>query len=135
MVLLVDNYDSFTWNLAQVFMGLGEEVRVVRNDRLSIEEAEAMDFDRLVISPGPGRPENAGLSVELIRHFAGKKPILGVCLGHQAIGVAFGAKVGRARRVMHGKSDFASHDGLGIFAELPNPMKVIRYHSLSIDAA
>jgi len=135
MVLLVDNYDSFTWNLAQAFMSLGEEVRVVRNDRITIEEAEALDFDRLVVSPGPGRPEGAGISMQLIRHFAGRKPILGVCLGHQAIGAAFGATVGRARRVMHGKTDLAAHDGAGVFAELPNPLRVVRYHSLSIDPA
>ncbi len=133
MILLIDNYDSFTWNLAQGFMMLGEEVKVVRNDKIDCAQAEALDFDQLVISPGPGSPEKAGRSVELIRHFAGKKPILGVCLGHQAIGAAFGAKIVRAARIMHGKTDLASHDGTGVFADLPNPLRVVRYHSLCID--
>ena len=133
MVLLIDNYDSFTYNLAQLLMRLGEEVRVVRNDQISLDEAEALDFDRLVISPGPGRPEGAGLSIELIRRFAGRKPILGVCLGHQAIGAAFGARIVRARRIMHGKTDTISHDGRTLFSEAPNPLRVIRYHSLAIE--
>lgn len=132
MILLIDNYDSFTWNLAQAFMGLGEEVRVVRNDDIDIARAESMDFDRLVISPGPGSPERAGQSVELIRHFAGVKPILGVCLGHQAIGAAFGGRIVRAARVMHGKTNLVSHDGRGLFADMPNPMRAVRYHSLCI---
>jgi anthranilate synthase/phosphoribosyltransferase len=133
MVLLVDNYDSFTYNLAQLIMQEGEEVRVVRNDAISVEEAEALDFDSLVLSPGPGGPESAGRSIELIRRFAGRKPILGVCLGHQAIGAAFGARIKRARRVMHGKADVIAHDGKTIFSGLPNPLRVIRYHSLAID--
>lgn len=132
MVLLIDNYDSFTWNLAQAFMALGAGVKVVRNDAITIEEAEALDFDRLVISPGPGSPERAGVSVDFIRHFAGKKPILGVCLGHQAIGAAFGSRIARAKRVMHGKSDMISHDGAGVFADMPNPLRVVRYHSLAV---
>jgi anthranilate synthase/phosphoribosyltransferase len=135
MVLIIDNYDSFTYNLAQLFMRQGEEVRVVRNDAISLDEAEALDFDRLVISPGPGRPETAGLSMELIRRFAGRKPILGVCLGHQAIAAAFGGKIVRAKRIMHGKSDIVSHDGKTLFAEAPNPLRVIRYHSLAVDRA
>jgi anthranilate synthase/phosphoribosyltransferase len=135
MVLLIDNYDSFTYNLAQAFMQLGEEVRVVRNDAITADQAEAMDFDRLVVSPGPGRPENAGLSIELIRRFAGRKPILGVCLGHQAIGAAFGARIVRAARIMHGKSDTIAHDGKTLFSDLPNPLRGIRYHSLAIDGA
>jgi anthranilate synthase/phosphoribosyltransferase len=133
MVLLIDNYDSFTYNLAQLFMRLGEEVRVARNDEITLEEAEALDFDRLVISPGPGRPESAGRSIELIRRFAGRKPILGVCLGHQAIAAAFGGKVVRAKRIMHGKADTIAHDGKTLFAEAPNPLRVIRYHSLAVE--
>jgi anthranilate synthase/phosphoribosyltransferase len=135
MVLLIDNYDSFTWNLAQLFMQEGEEVRVVRNDALTVEEAEALDFDSLVVSPGPGGPADAGRSIELIRHFAGRKPILGVCLGHQAIAAAFGGAIKRAGRVMHGKADSIAHDGRTLFSDLPNPLRVIRYHSLAVDAA
>jgi anthranilate synthase/phosphoribosyltransferase len=133
MILLIDNYDSFTYNLAQLFMRLGEEVRVIRNDEITLEQAEALDFDKLVISPGPGRPESAGLSIELIRRFAGRKPILGVCLGHQAIAAAFGARIVRAGRIMHGKSDMIEHDGKTLFSEAPNPLRVIRYHSLAVD--
>jgi anthranilate synthase/phosphoribosyltransferase len=133
MVLLIDNYDSFTYNLAQLFMRLGEEVKVARNDEIDAEQAEALDFDRLVISPGPGRPESAGRSIELIRRFAGRKPILGVCLGHQAIAAAFGARIVRSKRIMHGKADTISHDGKTIFSEAPNPLRVIRYHSLSVE--
>jgi glutamine amidotransferase of anthranilate synthase or aminodeoxychorismate synthase len=133
MLLLIDNYDSFTYNLAQLFMRLGEEVRVVRNDEISLEEAEALDFDYLVISPGPGRPEGAGLSVGLVRRFAGRKPILGICLGHQAIGAAFGAKVVRAKRIVHGKQDAVTHDGRTLFANAPNPLRVMRYHSLALE--
>jgi anthranilate synthase/phosphoribosyltransferase len=133
MVLIIDNYDSFTYNLAQLFMRLGEEVKVARNDEITIEEAEALDFDRLVISPGPGRPEDAGRSIDFIRRFAGRKPILGVCLGHQAIAAAFGGRIVKARRIMHGKSDAISHDGRTIFSETPNPLRVIRYHSLAVE--
>jgi anthranilate synthase/phosphoribosyltransferase len=133
MVLIIDNYDSFTYNLAQLFMRLGEEVKVVRNDAIDVEQAEALDFDRLVISPGPGRPENAGMSIELIRRFAGRKPILGVCLGHQAIAAAFGGRVVKAKRIMHGKSDMIEHDGKTLFSEAPNPLRVIRYHSLAVE--
>jgi anthranilate synthase/phosphoribosyltransferase len=114
-------------------MRLGEEVKVVRNDDIDLEQAEALDFDRLVISPGPGRPEGAGMSIELIRRFAGRKPILGVCLGHQAIAAAFGGKIVRARRIMHGKSDMIAHDGKTLFSEAPNPLRVIRYHSLAVE--
>jgi anthranilate synthase/phosphoribosyltransferase len=133
MVLLIDNYDSFTYNLAQLLMRLGEEVTVVRNDEVTLEEAEALDFDKLVISPGPGRPETAGNSIDLIRRFAGRKPILGVCLGHQAIAAAFGARIVRAKRIMHGKADTITHDGKTLFSDAPNPLRVIRYHSLAID--
>ncbi len=133
MVLLIDNYDSFTYNLAQLLMRLGEEVQVVRNDEITIDEAEALDFDRLVISPGPGRPEGAGRSIDLVRRFAGRKPILGVCLGHQAIAAAFGARIVKAKRIMHGKSDTISHDGKTLFSEAPNPLRVIRYHSLAVE--
>jgi anthranilate synthase/phosphoribosyltransferase len=133
MVLLIDNYDSFTYNLAQLFMRLGEEVKVVRNDEIDLEQAEALDFDRLVISPGPGRPEGAGLSIELIRRFAGRKPILGVCLGHQAIAAAFGGRIVRAKRIVHGKAEAISHDGKTIFSEAPNPLRVVRYHSLAVE--
>jgi anthranilate synthase/phosphoribosyltransferase len=133
MVLIIDNYDSFTYNLAQLFMRLGEEVMVIRNDEIDVEQAEALDFDRLVISPGPGRPEKAGMSMELIRRFAGRKPILGVCLGHQAIAAAFGGKIVQAKRIMHGKSDMVAHDGKTLFSETPNPLRVIRYHSLAVE--
>jgi anthranilate synthase/phosphoribosyltransferase len=135
MTLIIDNYDSFTFNLAQLFMRLGEEVRVVRNDEAELDDPEALDFDRLVISPGPGRPEAAGKSMALIRHFSGKKPILGVCLGHQAIAAAFGGTIVRAGRIMHGKADAIEHDGKTIFSEAPNPLRVIRYHSLAIERA
>jgi anthranilate synthase/aminodeoxychorismate synthase-like glutamine amidotransferase len=133
-VLLVDNYDSFVYNLAQYLGSLGQSPVVLRNDA-SIAELEAVRPDALVISPGPGRPEDAGCSVEAIRHFAGRIPILGVCLGHQAIGVAFGGKVGRAERVMHGKTSPIEHDGRGVFAGLPNPFEATRYHSLVVDGA
>jgi anthranilate synthase/phosphoribosyltransferase len=133
MTLLIDNYDSFTYNLEQLLRRLGEEVLVVRNDEIGLEEAEALDFDRLVISPGPGRPEGAGISIELVRRFAGRKPILGVCLGHQAIAAAFGGKIVRAKRIMHGKADTIGHDGRTLFSEAPNPLRVIRYHSLAVE--
>jgi len=135
MTLIIDNYDSFTWNLAQLFMRLGEEVRVLRNDDAELAEPDSLDFDRLVISPGPGRPEGAGRSVELIRRFAGKKPILGVCLGHQALAAAFGGRIVKAARVLHGKTDTIEHDGRTVFSEAPNPLKVVRYHSLAVERA
>lgn len=134
MVLMIDNYDSFTYNLVQYFMQLGEEVRVFRNDAITGAEAEKTDFDYLVISPGPGGPEDAGVSGELIRAFAGRKPILGVCLGHQTIAHTFGGRIVRAKRVMHGKSDMVHHDGRSLFAGLPDPVRVIRYHSLAVAA-
>lgn len=132
MILMIDNYDSFTYNLVQYFLQLGEEVKVYRNDEITVEEAEELDFDFLVISPGPGRPKDSGCSIDMIKAFAGRKPILGVCLGHQAIGEAFGGEIIQAKRIMHGKSDMIGHDGKSVFAGLPNPLRSIRYHSLAI---
>lgn len=133
MVLLIDNYDSFTYNIVQYLLQLGEEVRVFRNDEITLREAEDLDFDHLVISPGPGGPQDAGVSVEMIRHFAGKKPVLGVCLGHQSIGAAFGGNVIRAPYLMHGKTSLIHHDAKTIFAGLPNPFEATRYHSLIVE--
>jgi anthranilate synthase/phosphoribosyltransferase len=133
MVLMIDNYDSFTYNIVQYLMQLGEEVKVIRNDALTVDAVKEIDFDHLVISPGPGNPDDAGISLKLIEHYAGKKPILGVCLGHQAIGQCFGAKIISAKKIMHGKSDLITHDGRTIFQGLANPLRVIRYHSLAID--
>lgn len=133
-VLLIDNYDSFVYNLAQYLGALGAIPTVVRND-VPLRRLEEVEPQALVLSPGPGRPEDAGNSVEAIGAFAGRLPILGVCLGHQAIGVAFGASVVRAERVMHGKSSQVLHTGTGLFADLPNPFEATRYHSLVIDPA
>lgn len=133
MLLMIDNYDSFTYNLVQYFAELGEEVRVYRNDEITLEQISALNPDRICISPGPCSPMEAGISVDVIKHFAGKLPILGVCLGHQAIGEAFGGKIIRAKKVMHGKTDAISHTGVGVFRDLPNPFTVTRYHSLAID--
>lgn len=135
MLLMIDNYDSFTYNIVQYFGELGEEVVTVRNDELTIAQIEAMNPDRICISPGPKSPADAGISVEVLRHFKGKKPILGVCLGHQAIGAAFGGNVVRARQVMHGKTSPVAHTGVGVFKGLPSPFTVIRYHSLAIERA
>jgi anthranilate synthase/aminodeoxychorismate synthase-like glutamine amidotransferase len=135
MLLMLDNYDSFTWNLVQYLGELGASVKVVRNDAMDVGEIEAMRPDRIVISPGPCTPSEAGISVPLIRHFAGKVPILGVCLGHQAIGQAFGARVVRAERVMHGKLSSIVHDGRGVFSNVPSPFNATRYHSLAIERA
>lgn len=132
MILVIDNYDSFTWNLVQYLGELGAEPRVVRNDELSVEEIVALRPDRVVISPGPGTPDQAGVSIELIRRLGATTPLLGVCLGHQAIGRAFGATVDRARRQMHGKTSSIRHDGRGVFRGLPNPLVATRYHSLAI---
>jgi anthranilate synthase/aminodeoxychorismate synthase-like glutamine amidotransferase len=131
-VLLVDNYDSFTYNLAQYFGELGCGLEVVRNDRLTAEQAEAKDFTHLVISPGPGNPTQSGVSNELLKRFAGKKPILGVCLGHQCIGHVFGGTVNKADRMMHGKLSKIYHDGKGLFKGVPNPFEATRYHSLVV---
>lgn len=132
MLLMIDNYDSFTYNLVQYFGELGEDVRVFRNDRITIREIEEMAPERIVISPGPCTPREAGISIEVIRHFAGKMPILGVCLGHQSIGAAFGGEIVRAPRLMHGKTSMIYHDGRTIFEGLPNPFEATRYHSLVI---
>jgi anthranilate synthase/aminodeoxychorismate synthase-like glutamine amidotransferase len=130
-VLMVDNYDSFTWNLVHLFEELGAEVDVFRNDAITVEEAEALEPDRVVVSPGPGRPEDAGVSVELIRALGASVPTLGVCLGHQAIVEAFGGHVGQARSLLHGKASRVRHDGAGIFAGLPQEIDAGRYHSLA----
>jgi len=134
MLLLIDNYDSFTYNLFQYLSELGEDVRVVRNDKVTLEDIEEMSPQRIVISPGPGTPDRAGISNDVIRRFGASIPILGVCLGHQCIGYSFGATVGRAGEIMHGKSSLIHHDGLGVFEGLPNPFPAIRYHSLAVAA-
>ncbi len=135
MVLLIDNYDSFTYNLFQYLAELGEEVEVFRNDAITVSEIEAMAPDSLVISPGPRDPADAGISCEVVEHFAGAVPILGVCLGHQCIGHVFGGEVVQNFRPMHGKSSAIHHDGRTIFEGLPTPFEAIRYHSLVIDPA
>jgi anthranilate synthase/aminodeoxychorismate synthase-like glutamine amidotransferase len=132
VILLIDNYDSFTWNLAQYLGELGAEVRVERNDALSLDAIEKLAPERIVISPGPCTPNEAGISMDAIRHFAGKVPILGVCLGHQCIGQVFGGRVVRAGKVMHGKTSKVFHDERGLFRGLPNPFVAMRYHSLVI---
>jgi len=131
-VLLVDNYDSFTYNLAQYFGELGCALDVVRNDAITLSEAQARDFTHLVISPGPGNPTQSGVCNDLIRHFSGRKPVLGVCLGHQCIGQVFGATVNKADRMMHGKTSTIYHDGKGLFKNVPNPFEATRYHSLVV---
>ena len=132
MLLLIDNYDSFTYNLFQYLSELGEEVKVVRNDKMSLDEMEKLSPERIVISPGPGTPVQAGISNEVIRHFGARLPILGVCLGHQCIGYSYGAKVDHAGEIKHGKSSLIHHDGKGLFSGLPNPFPAIRYHSLAV---
>jgi anthranilate synthase/aminodeoxychorismate synthase-like glutamine amidotransferase len=132
VIFVLDNYDSFTYNLVQYLGELGAEVEVRRNDEVTIEEIEAMHPERIVVSPGPCTPQDAGISIELIRHFAGKTPLLGVCLGHQAIGAAFGGEVIRARNLMHGKTSQVEHDGRTIFRGLSSPMTATRYHSLIV---
>ena len=133
MIVLIDNYDSFTYNLVQALGELGAELKVFRNDEITVGEIEGLSPSHLLISPGPCTPREAGISVEAIKHFAGKIPILGVCLGHQSIGYAFGGKVVRAERLMHGKTSMIRHDGRGVFAGLPNPFEAMRYHSLVVE--
>jgi para-aminobenzoate synthetase component 2 len=132
MLLMIDNYDSFTYNLVQYFGELGQDLKVYRNNKLTITEIERMKPDRIVISPGPCTPKEAGVSIDVIKHFAGTVPILGVCLGHQSIGDAFGGDVIRAPHLMHGKTSLIHHDGKTIFTGLPNPFTATRYHSLII---
>ena len=133
MLLMIDNYDSFTYNIVQYFGELGEDVHTVRNDEITIEQIAGLRPDRICISPGPKAPKDAGISLDILREFKGKLPILGVCLGHQAIGEAFGGKVIRAKQVMHGKTSSIAHIGEGVFTDLPSPFTVIRYHSLAIE--
>jgi anthranilate synthase component 2 len=135
MVLMLDNYDSFTWNLVQYLGELGEDVRVFRNDEISVEEVLRLSPSRVVISPGPCTPNEAGISLDLIKRLAGRVPLLGVCLGHQCIGQAFGGRVLRARHVMHGKTSPIHHNGAGVFSGLANPFTATRYHSLVIEHA
>jgi anthranilate synthase component II len=132
MLLMIDNYDSFTYNLVQYFGELGEDVQVFRNDAITLKEIAAMAPDRLVISPGPCSPKEAGISVDVIKEFAGRIPLLGVCLGHQSIGYAFGGEIVHAQKPMHGKLSPVHHTNAGVFAELPNPFTATRYHSLAI---
>jgi len=132
MLLLIDNYDSFTYNLFQYLSELGEEVWVSRNDKVSLDRIEKRSPQRIVISPGPGTPEQAGISNDVIRKFGNSIPILGVCLGHQCVGYSYGAKVNRANEIKHGKSSLIYHDGRGLFQGLPNPFPAIRYHSLAV---
>ena len=133
MILLIDNYDSFTYNLYQMMCELGADVEVVRNDRIDVEGIARMEPERIVVSPGPRTPAQAGVSVEAVRAFGPRVPVLGVCLGHQCVGEAYGAVVGAAGEIMHGKASEVHHDGLGVFAGLPSPIEAIRYHSLAID--
>ena len=133
MILMIDNYDSFTYNLVQYLGELGQDVRVVRNDELSVEQVRKLAPERIVISPGPGTPDQAGVSLQLIEKLGAQIPILGVCLGHQSIGQAFGGKVVRAREIMHGKTSLIHHTGAGVFAGLPNPFTATRYHSLVVE--
>jgi anthranilate synthase/aminodeoxychorismate synthase-like glutamine amidotransferase len=133
MIFVLDNYDSFTYNLVQYIGELGEQVEVRRNDQITVDGIEGLHPDRIVISPGPCTPQDAGISIEVIRHFAGKVPLLGVCLGHQAIGAAFGGHVARATNLMHGKTSSIEHDGRSIFHGIPSPMTATRYHSLIVE--
>ena len=135
MLLMIDNYDSFTYNLVQYLGELGQDVKVVRNDELTAEAVERLSPERIVLSPGPCTPNEAGISLELIRRCAGRVPILGVCLGHQAIGQAFGGRIVHAKTLMHGKVSEIRHEGRGVFRELPTPFRATRYHSLAIERA
>ena len=133
MILMIDNYDSFTYNLVQYFGELGADLKVYRNDELTLAQVKRMPVKQIVISPGPGRPEGAGISVDLIRALAGKIPILGVCLGHQCIGSAYGGKIIRAKKLMHGKTSMIRHNGKEIFKDIENPFEATRYHSLVVE--
>lgn len=133
MILMIDNYDSFTYNLVQYLGVLGSEVEVHRNDKITLDEIDSMKPERIVISPGPGTPQSAGITISMIERFHPKVPILGVCLGHQAIGAAFGGRVLHAGRIMHGKTSEISHDGKGVFRDLPDPITATRYHSLAVE--
>ena len=133
MILLIDNYDSFTYNLYQMMCELGAEVAVARNDEIDIDGIERMDPERIVVSPGPRTPTEAGISVEVVSRLGPRVPILGVCLGHQCVGQAYGGSIGPAGEIMHGKSSPVHHDGRGVFAGLPSPFEAIRYHSLAVD--
>ena len=135
MIVIIDNYDSFTYNIVQTIGGLGVDVKVFRNDAVDVSYIEGFKPDRLLISPGPYTPAKAGISIEAIRYFAGRIPVLGVCLGHQSIGDAFGGETVRAARLMHGKTSMITHDGRGVFAGLPNPFEAMRYHSLVVNEA
>ncbi len=134
MLLLIDNYDSFTYNLYQYLAELGQEVHVARNDRITIEDIERLGPERIVVSPGPSTPDHAGISNDVIRHFGPRRPVLGVCLGHECVGQVYGGSLGRAKAVMHGKSSLVHHRGQGVLAGLPNPFPAIRYHSLAVAA-
>ena len=134
MILMVDNYDSFTWNLVQYLGMLGADVHVKRNDTISVSDIETLRPDAIVISPGPCTPSDAGISLDVVKHFSGRLPLLGVCLGHQSIAQAFGATIGRARRIMHGKTSPVEHDNTGVFKGLPSPFEATRYHSLVAQA-
>jgi len=133
MILLIDNYDSFTYNIYQYLLELGAEVNVVRNDAITVEEAMALNPKKLLLSPGPGRPESAGITLKAVEYFAGKIPILGVCLGHQSIGLSYGGKVIGAKRLMHGKISKVTADGRGVFTGIEEPFAAMRYHSLAIE--
>ena len=130
MILIIDNYDSFTYNLVQYIGTINPNMKIVRNDKITIEETKELNPSHIVISPGPGKPENAGISIEIVKEFGNKIPILGICLGHQAITVAFGGKVGRANEIVHGKTSLMNHDNSKIFKDIPNPFNATRYHSL-----
>lgn len=132
MIAMIDNYDSFTYNLVQYLGEMNQEIKIFRNDETTIDEIESLSPDHIIISPGPCSPKEAGISVDVIKHFAGKLPILGVCLGHQSIGYAFGGDIVRAERLLHGKTSMIHHDGKGVFKGIPNPFEATRYHSLVV---
>ena len=133
MILMIDNYDSFTYNLVQYMAELGADIEVRRNDEITVDEIEALNPEKIVVSPGPCTPAKAGVSVDVVKHFAGKIPILGVCLGHQSVGAAFGGEIIKAGRLMHGKTSMLHHDGKTLFKNLPNPFEATRYHSLVLN--